>query len=244
MKKSICLITMVLVFASITFAQSQNLVFESIYLSPKTESLKELGDKMKAHNQQYHATPPYNASVWSVLTGERSGDLLWIMGPCTFTDLDSRPSDGGHDEDWREEVLSLTHGMHNGYYWRLREGEMYNPSEDYRGKVMRVRTLDIKPGKWEEFQHMMSLIMKVYNEKKPAHSIGIYNNVVPDQSRDVAIVWQYENYAYMDRDEEFSQTYEEVHGDNSWSQFYEAIQEIVQSSSDELLEVIPDMSIR
>lgn len=242
MKKPIYLTVIMLLMTSMTFVYSQNVVFETIYLQPKTESIKELGEKMKVHNEKYHSTAPYTASVWRVLTGQHSGNMLWIMGPFTFSDLDTRPADGGHDEDWSEGVLPLTHGMSDGYYWKLRPESSYLPSEGYRGKLMRVRTLDIKPGKWDEFSHMMSLIMKVYNEKKLENSIGIYNNVVQDQNRDVAIVWQYENYAYMDNDMDFGKIYEEVHGDNSWNRFNEAMREIVESASDELMEVIPEMS--
>ena len=195
MKKSIYLTIVAFAVTCITVVQSQNVVYETIYLSPKTENILELSEKMTAHNEKYHGTAPYNASVWRVLTGERSGNMLWIMGPFTFSDLDNRPATGGHDEDWAGKVLPLTHGMHNGYYWKLRPAHMYTPSETYQGKIMRVRTLDIKPGKMDEYNHLMDNIMKVYNEKKLDHSMAIFNNVAGDQNRDVAIVWQYENYA-------------------------------------------------
>ena len=149
MKKSIYLTIVALIATCFTYVHSQNVVFETIYLNPKTESLKELGEKMKAHNEKYHAIAPYTASVWRVSTGVHSGNMLWIMGPFTFTDLDSRPSEGGHDDDWMGSVLPLTHGMSDGYYWKLIPENMYAPSEDYRGKIMRVRTLDIIPGKWD-----------------------------------------------------------------------------------------------
>ena len=68
-------------------------------------------------------------------------------GHLPFSDLDNRPSDGGHDDDWSGNVLPLTHGMHDGYYWKLMPDHMYTPREDYQGKIMRVRTFDIKPGK-------------------------------------------------------------------------------------------------
>jgi len=244
MKKPIYLTVIALLITSMVIAQSPNVIYETIYLTPKTESLKDLGEKMKAHNQQYHATPPYNASVWRVTTGERSGDMLWIMGPFTFADLDSRPSDGGHDEDWSGNVLPLIHGMHDGYYWKLRPDHMYAPSEGYQGKIMRVRTFDIKPGKDDEFTDMISLINKVYTEKKIGHSRAVFNNVVKDQNRDVAVVFQYENYAYLDESQNIGKLFEEVHGDNSWNKFMEAMRDIVESTSDELLEVIPEMSVR
>ena len=244
MKNSILLTGVITCIAMMSYAQTQNVVYETIYLDPKTESLSDLGQKMKSHNEQYHATPPYNASVWRVTTGERSGEMLWVMGPFTFADLDSRPSDTGHEQDWIGSVLPLTHGAHDGYYWKLRPDEAYSPSEDFQGKIMRVRTLDIKPGKIDEFTHMMALVMKVYNEKKLENSVAIFNNVVRDQDRDVAIVWQYANYAYMDTNVNFGEKFEDVHGDGSWYQFGEAMREIVLGASDELLEVMPDMSFR
>jgi len=240
MNQRICITLTLLAFASITFAQ--NVVFESIYLEPKMENLKELGEKMKSHNVNYHATAPYTASVWQVITGQNSGKLLWIMGPFTFADLDSRPSDGGHDEDWMGNVLPLTHGMSDGYYWKLRPDYVYSPSETYQGPVMRVRVLDIRRGKSEEFGNAMDKIMEVYNEKKPNHSMAIYDNFASDQNRDVAIVWQYENFAYFDQDLAFAKLYEEVHGDNSWNHFMEAWREIVESASDEMSQVMPEMS--
>ena len=90
----------------------------------------------------------------------------------------------------------------------------------------------------------MSLINKVYTEKKMGHSRAVFNNVVKDQNRDVAIVFQYENYAYMDKSQNMGKLFEEVHGDNSWNNFLEAMRDIVESTSDELLEVIPEMSIQ
>ena len=34
-----------------------------------------------------------------------SGKIVWQMGPMMFSHNDSRPSEGGHDEDWRDNVL-------------------------------------------------------------------------------------------------------------------------------------------
>lgn len=242
MKKPIISFIVLLAICCQSFAQSQNVIFESIYLNPKTENIKELGEKMKAHNQKYHAAIPYRAGVWSVLSGERAGDLLWIMGPFTFADLDNRPGEGGHDDDWTGNVLPLTNGMHHGYYWQLMPDFVYSPSENYRGKIMRVRSVDLKPGKMDEYQHMLTLVMKVMNANNFKNSFSVYRNRANDGERDVAVVWQFDNYAALDVDNEFDKKYEEVHGDNSWNQWQEAMRDIVVSTSDELLEFAPKMS--
>lgn len=240
MKKPIIASIVIMAITSFTFAQAQNVVFETTYLKPKSDKLKELGEKMKAHNQKYHAEAPYEASAWQVLTGERSGYMAWMMGPFTFADLDSRPSEGGHDDDWMGGVMPLVHGLKDGGYWKMMTDYTYMPSEDFVGKVMRVRSLDIKRGKWDEFLHIMTMIMKVYNEKNLGNSVSLLDNWSNDGEVDAVIVWHYENYAYFDSDLDFPKKYEEVHGDNSWHQFIEAMDEIVIDTSDELLERMTD----
>jgi len=238
MKKPFIASIALLIFVSLTSVQAQNVVFETIYLQPKTENLKEFGENVKAHNEKFHAESPYSANAWQVNTGEHSGQILWIMGPFTFADLDNRPGAGAHNEDWMNNVMPLTQGMNDGNYWKMLPEYGYLPSENYQGKIMRARLIDIKPGKWDEFLHMMTMINKVYAANKFGHSFALFDNWSYDGVRDAAIVWSYDNYAYFDTDLEFSKKYEEVYGDNSWNQFNEAMREIVESSYDEIYELM------
>lgn len=238
MKKPFIASITLMAVLSLTVVQAQNVVYETIYLKPNTSKLKELGENLKAHNEKYHADAPYTANAWQVLTGEHSGQVLWIMGPFTFADLDSRPSEGGHDDDWRSNVMPNTHGMKDGNYWRMITDYGYMPSENYVGKIMRARLIDVKPGKWDEFMHLMSTINKVYAENSFGHSFALFSNFSNDGVRDAAIVWMYDNYAYMDEDLEFGKKYEEVHGDNSWNQFNEAAREYVEKAWDEMYELM------
>ena len=238
MKKPFIVGIALLAYAGITLAQTENVVFETIFLKPKTENLKELGEKLATHNKKFHPEGPYAANSWQVLTGEHSGQILWVMGPFTFADLDNRPDEGGHDDDWAGNVMPLTHGMHDGNYWRMLTDYGYLPSENYQGKIMRARLIDVKPGKWDEFLHLMTMINKVYAANNFGHSFALFDNWSNDGVNDAAIVWQYDNYAYFDVDLEFTKKYEEVYGDNSWNQFNEAIREIVVSAHDEIYEIM------
>lgn len=82
------------------------------------------------------------------------------------------------------------------------------------------------------------------NENNLGASFSVYNNRGNDGEGVVALVWQFENYADLDANNEFCKKYEAIYGDNSWSQFQEAMRDFVISSSGELSEVIPEMSIR
>ena len=242
MKKPMLLSAILIAMATLSYGQTNYVMWESIYLRPKTDQLKDLGQHMKAHNDNYHSQAPYQARVWNVTTGPRSGGMVWFMGPCTFTDLDNRPAGGGHDDDWRDNVMMHVTEISDGGYWRLMEGFSYLP-ENLNPKVMWIRYIDVKRGKWDEFEHLMTSIMKNYEENKFNHSMGLYENVVNDGSgKDMAIVWQYNNYAYLDENLEFSNKYEEIYGDNSWRDFMEAVYDYTESTEDEMMEYMPELS--
>jgi len=225
MKKPFIVSITLMALLSLTCVQAQNVVFETIYLKPNTQNLKELSENMKAHNEKYHAEGPYTASTWQVITGEHTGMISWIMGPFTFADLDNRPGEGGHDEDWMNNVMSNTLGMKDGNYWRMWNDFGYMPSEDFQGAIMRVRYVNLKQGKGEEYRHLLNSIQKVYDANSFKSSMSVYNNWSDGGEADVAIVWQYPNWAVFDEDVQFWKKYEEVHGDNSWATFWEAVQD-------------------
>ncbi len=234
MKKPIITSFVLLAFVSLSSLYAQNVIFEVMYLKPNTQKLKELNENMKAHNEKYHVEAPYTAGAWQVISGEHTGQIAWIMGPFTFADLDSRPSDGGHDEDWMGNVMPYTHGMKDGNYWKMWDDFGYMPSEDFQGSIMRVRYVKLKPGKWDEYRHLLNTIQKVYDANSFKSSMGVYNNWSNGGEADVALVWQYPDWATFDEDMQFSQKYEEVHGDNSWHQFIEAIRDYTESAWDEM----------
>ncbi len=77
--------------AFMAFSQSNPAMFENTYLMVKSDKYKEFGEAMANHNKEFHSGGPYHANVWMVLTGQYVGSMVWSMGPCSFTHLDSRP---------------------------------------------------------------------------------------------------------------------------------------------------------
>ncbi|MBK7342106.1 MAG: hypothetical protein IPJ06_02670 [Saprospiraceae bacterium] len=65
-------------------------MWQTIYLTPNTANLKALGLAMASHNKTYHKTGPHQASVYNVATGPNTGKMVWLMGPLTYADLDTR----------------------------------------------------------------------------------------------------------------------------------------------------------
>ena len=92
-------------------------MYQTIYLDGDNTKTNELGEGLKAHNKKYHNTAPHEAVVFSVNTGPRAGDLVWMMGPCTFSDIDNRPK-GDHGKDWRDNVLANCTDTGPVEYWK------------------------------------------------------------------------------------------------------------------------------
>ena len=96
-------------------------------LNQKQTQKKELTKNMQEHNEKFHPEGAYDSHVWAVFTGCHAGELLWAMGPCTFTDLDSRPDSKEHNDDWEQNVAPLIEDMSEVEYWRLHDKLSYAP---------------------------------------------------------------------------------------------------------------------
>ena len=77
---------------------------EITYMLPKIGMERAFVEAVKAHNEKFHKEGVFKASLDNILTGKETGWYVWIMGPCTFTDLDNRPNDSIYTE-----ILKLKH---------------------------------------------------------------------------------------------------------------------------------------
>ena len=106
MKKLISVLTSLVLCTGFCLGQgASTYLFETIYLTPKQDHIKQLEANIAAHNKKFHAEGAHASVVATVVTGSNSGDYVWAMGPCTYADLDSRPSGSDHQDDWSTMVL-------------------------------------------------------------------------------------------------------------------------------------------
>jgi hypothetical protein len=98
--------TALLVVVPALVSAQDYVMYETMYLKPDAAKWEVLKEKLAAHNQKFHAEGPYEAYVQWVVNGPNTGQLVWVMGPCTFTHLDSRPSGDPHDSDWMTNVVA------------------------------------------------------------------------------------------------------------------------------------------
>ncbi len=223
-------------------AQEENLVWESIYLTPKLDAISKLNTNMTAHNRKYHGEGAHVAYVQRVITGRKSGDLVWLMGPGPFANLDTRPSEGGHDEDWSANVLPHLTNVSQSEYWRMVSDMNYQPEGENAINV-RIRFYKVKRGQNAAFLEHYAKIMQVFKEKKYDRALTIYSNVFPTAyGRNMASVSTFNKWADLDSGLPIGQDFNEIHGEGSWAKWLVTLQELTEWSDQEVRQNMPALS--
>ncbi len=216
-------------------------MYETQYLKVRPGHAQQFNDAMKAHNDRFHASGPYRAEVWYISNGPRSGQMFWTMGPCTFTDLDNRPSSTEHQNDWVDNVLANAE-QGEIEYWRMDPELSHNPDTD-PPPLLRVRIFDIYDGQQHRFDELQRKIKEVRVAKNRSTSRTFYRNVsASGTGRDIAVVRSFEKWADLDTAGTFVKDYEEVHGTGSWARFVHDRAEVVKHYEDEFHELVPELS--
>ena len=224
-------------FSTTILAQEKYSMVELQFIMPKIGMESAFESAVKAHNNLYHKDAPYKASVDVILTGKQSGWYVWIMGPCMFTDLDSRPVSDAHDKDWSEKVAPKIAKYGAVEYWR-HNSELSYKSGTEDAKLEEIWFLDIKRGDNYKFKAFIAKIKAAFEKRGEGDMQVYYNQFNEDDGRDVAIVWGMKNWTEMDKDDDgIKKYYEEINGEGSWTNAMDDWEEIVQSMKSQLWKI-------
>ena len=219
-------------------------MFESMYMKPKIGARKALSEKLGAHNKRFHASGPHGTRMYHVRNGKHTGSLVWLMGPCTWSQHDHRPQDQAHDDDWRDNVLPLMESISQGEYWKLDSKLNHFPEPKFELAKQRIWVIDIRPFESHRFRALLEKVKDVDTKDASKDAWGLYWNQLQstNSGRDAAIVWFFDKWSWLDEDDQFSQRYEKVHGPGSWRIFLREWEEVVAGMEVELRTYIPEMS--
>jgi len=234
----------IVALTAFTFAQEDEsyTMFDNTRLVVKTDRYKEFGKAMANHNKTYHNEGPYHANVWSVSVGEDAGQIIWSMGPCTYTEHDGRPSGKEHMEDWLFNVMPNVKYIDESNFWKMDKDRSYNP-EGKGSTKLSIRVFDIENYQSYRFKELLNKVVEVYSEKKYEWTFGTYwSQFEVNADEDVAIVFGFDKWAWFDEDRKFKNDFEEVHGEGSWQKFREELRGTVKGSKGEVWELIPELS--
>ncbi len=214
-------------------------IWESILLTPDNTKLKVLGENMRAHNQKYHKEGAHTANVYNISTGPHTGKMVWMMGPLKFSDLDTRPAQGGHDEDWRDNIMPYLKKISHGEYW---EGDAKLSNTDMLAgnasayPILHVRYWEVNSEHGYTVEHLLGIISKTIKAMDGENPWGVYDNLFRqgDLGRHLATVGFSKNWAEYDEDPKFKKTFIKTFGEDQWDPFVEGMNHAFDNSWDEV----------
>lgn len=253
-KKTISLLMIfVMTFGIITNVNAQDdssySMWENITLTPDYTKLKEFGENMSKHNKKYHQNGPYKATVYNIVTGPNIGKVVWQMGPLNYSHLDSRPSDGGHDEDWRDNVMPFIKKMNHGEYWKqddkLSNVSMLDPKNTH--PILFIRYFEAAKGHGYSIDNLLKQMSDAVKAMEGENPWGVYDNEFRQGytiGRHLAWVSFSKSWAEFDDAPKFKKTFLKVHGEDSWNAFIKGMADSFSNSWDEVWEYNAKLSGR
>ena len=220
-------------------------VFENAMLTVKPDKVKQFEAGMAAHNKKYHSDNIYGARVYSIVSGSNSGKFIWTMGPVTWSDMDNRPTKGGHDEDWNNNVASYMESGADVTYWKFKT-DLSNFPKDFKVNKMKVDVYDITRFQGKKAMEIMKKVKKVMITKFPEEAFGVYVNEFSStkEGRDLAYVSFFEKSAWLGKDAQFEKKYDEVFGKGSFEKIIKEWGQVTNGSQSELWVHREDLSGR
>lgn len=244
-KKTISVMAVIaMVFSATVTANAQEdksyKMWENIMLTPDNTKLKILSENMRKHNAQYHKAAPYNATVYNIVSGPNSGKIIWQMGPMHYKHNDTRPSEGGHDDDWRDNVMPYIKKIHTIEYW-TQDDKLSNTSmlqsESIMYPLLFVRVGEIEKNQVSSVNQFYKYVSETVKAMEGANPWGLYYNEFRQGNlgRHVASVSFYKNWTAFDEEENtFKKTFEKVHGEENWQMFLDMADRTFKDSWDEI----------
>ncbi len=238
------LLYLLLVCPFMAFSQAPSeLVFEINTIKVSPAKVPQIESAMGAHNKKYHASGPNGVRVYTVQTGSGTGDYKWVMGPGPWGALDTRPDDPAHNLDWDANVERNLEQGGTTEYIKL-EPSLSRFPNDFNVNKLFVRYVDVARGKMDEAKEILKKINRVYAEKIPGETYGIYYNQIPSTSsgRDITIVSFFDKWAWMGMDDDFDAKYNEIYGKGAADAMWDAWMACTVAQECEIWEYQPDLS--
>lgn len=237
------LLMYVLVFSfsvSVDAQDSENYtMWETIMLTPDYTKLKILEANMRKHNQTFHKEGAHQAQVYNITTGPNSGSFIWQMGPMMFKHNDTRPGQGAHSDDWRDNIMPYIKKFHTTEYW-TQDDEISHTSmltgPEVKYPILFVRFFEVDNDHGYSMDHIFKQVKETIKSLPGENPWGLYYNefLQGNLGRHVATVGFYKNWTDFDTDRKFKAAFEKIHGANSWQTFLDTLNGTFSNRWDEI----------
>lgn len=243
MKNLIMAILMATAFTLTAQDNDSYTMFSTLYLTPAHGQMEELINGIKAHKADFHpGDSPHAVTIFRIMSGPRSGDLIWLEGPQMFSDLDKGLGDG-HGPDWGKNIDPHLADYGATEYWKRldeysREGTPGKPLV-----MVRFLEVNIKDRQGYRMFELFRQLSEAIKSLPGDFSWNIYSNEFQQGKlgRHFSIVSTFDSWTDLEKsvnalgNRPIKDEFEKIHGEGSFENWQRAWQETFADSYDELL---------
>lgn len=248
--KTISTLIFALFFTFTTIAEESKVYtqWDTFRFTINNQYAKKFTENMRAHIKKYHVKGPVKAKIYNVTYGPNANELIWVMGPVSFSELDARPDNNKHDEDWADNINPYITAYNQSEIWRVMEGLVINNLDGKSSDPERffARYLTVNADQESEVIKYLMMQIKATLEKigKIKYWVIMDNLFIQgnDNGRHMMGLSSMDSWAEYDEDWEFGKHFEEIYGKGSYKAFIANYEGVFKNQWNEVISVNKDMS--
>jgi hypothetical protein len=194
---------------------------------------------VKAHNQKFHPAGPYVAGLRKVEYGKMAGWYVFVYGPTTYENLDSRPAkENGHQADWDANIDPLVEEYGATGLWNFNAELTYGYDILKKSKYAEIWMVDLKPGAYSRYKALALKLSKAFEALGTMSFLVLDNQVHVSGGPDVAFVWSFNSYKEWSDDPGLVAAYEKINGKGTWQTMMTEWNDIIVDYDSEIRQIL------
>ncbi|NMP32328.1 hypothetical protein HII17_12220 [Thalassotalea sp. M1531] len=247
--KKIATLIAVITFAAASIADEAKSYtqWDTFRFTVDNKNAKKFTKNMRAHIKKYHTKPPLITKIYNVTYGPNTNDLIWVMGPVSHSELDARPDNQKHDDDWADNINPYISKYKQGELWRVMKGlEINNLDKADNPKMFMARYLTVSKSYDPTVGKYLLMQVKKTLDKigKTKYWVVMDNQFIQGHKngRHLLALSSMGSFAEWDEDWEFNKHFEELYGEGSFKAFQKNYNKSFKNQWNELITVNKEMS--
>jgi hypothetical protein len=222
--------------------------YDTFRFTVDNKSTKEFTKNMRSHINNYHAKGTLITKIYNVNYGANTNELIWVMGPISYAEFDSRPDDKKHDDDWADNINPHITSYKQGEIWRQMDGLVINNmgKKSISPEKYITRYLTINPNQDEKVIKLLLKQIKATLEKigKEKYWAVMENQLIQGNlnGRHIMAISSMDSWAELDEDLEFTKHFEYLNGKGSIKVFDALYKTVFKNEWQEVIVVNKKMS--
>lgn len=248
--KKLLTILAALFFTSSVLAQETKAYtqYDTFRFTVNNQDAKKLTNNMRKHIKKYHVKGALKTKIYNVTYGANTNDLIWVMGPVSYAELDKRSVDKKHDEDWADNSNPYITSYNQSEIWRGMEGLAINNLKEKSDEPEKyiTRYLTINPDQERDvIKYLLNQVKDTLNKIGKVKYWAVMENQFIQgnlNGRHLMAISSMDSWAELDEDWEFGKHFEALHGKGSFKAFRASYDNVFKNQWQEVIIVNKEMS--